>query len=96
MDKSLLVEYYRVKGNLKGVVVSPKKDIIGWSMCDPKDVFSKKRALEIAIARANKMSQAKDSLNPDAYIRCLNSIPRSLMNLAEKMFIRSDRYFKDA
>ena len=94
MNRTLLVEYYREKENIKGVVVSNNSGIFGWSLCNPKDTFDKKKALKIAEERAIKMKQWEDEGNAERFERYLNSIPHSLNTLVTKMIDRSIAYFK--
>lgn len=95
MNRTLLVEYYREKGNIKGVVVSNDSGIFGWSLCNPKDTFDKKKALKIAEERSNKMKQWEQEGNAERFERYLNSIPHSLSSLVNKMIGRSILYFKN-
>lgn len=85
-------EYYRKDDNLKGVVVAIDKGIIGWSMCDPKDVFSKEQALKIAYGRAEKALELKGTEKISEFY---HTVPRSLHSLFDKIFERSVKYFKD-
>lgn len=95
MDKTLLVEYFREKDTLRGVVVSNAKGYFGWSLCNPKDTFSKKKALDIAIARADAMKKWEKEGNAERFEKYLNSVPHSLKRSVNKMLDRADRYFKE-
>jgi hypothetical protein len=87
----IFYEYYRKgNGNLKGVVMAIGKGIYGWSMCDPKDQFSKERGLNIAYNRALKASE----LNEEERIKYYSNIPRSLRSLFNKVEERANRYYK--
>ena len=56
----MLVKYLReetndgTKGKPFGVVVAIDKETIGYSICNPKDRWNKKRGIEIAVGRAMK------------------------------------------
>lgn len=87
----MFYEYYRKdNGNLKGVVMAIGKGIYGWSMCDPKDQFSKERGLNIAYNRALKARK----LNEEERAKYYSTIPRSLRSLFNKVEERANRYYK--
>ncbi len=87
----IFYEYYRKdNGNLKGVVMAMGKGIYGWSMCDPKDQFSKERGLNIAYNRALKASELDEEERTEYY----STIPRSLHSLFNKIEERASRYYK--
>lgn len=87
----LFYEYYRKdNGNLKGVVMAIDKGVYGWSMCDPKDQFSKERGLNIAYNRALKARE----LDEEERIEYYSTIPRSLHSLFNKIEERANRYYK--
>lgn len=87
----MFYEYYRKdNGNLKGVVMAIGKGIYGWSMCDPKDQFSKERGLNIAYNRALKARE----LNEEERAKYYSNIPRSLRSLFNKVEERANRYYK--
>lgn len=88
-------EYYRKDdGNLKGVVVATGKGILGWSMCNPKDIFNKEKGLDIAYRRAEK-AERLDASNPIKLLAFYDRVPRTLSDLFEKIYDRSIKYFKD-
>jgi hypothetical protein len=73
--------------NPRAKIVAFKKDgkvHIGWSMCNKKDTFSKKKANEIAVLRALKWVD-----DPN------RSIPKTLEEEMETFIYRAKRYFKD-
>jgi hypothetical protein len=87
----MFYEYYRKdNGNLKGVVMAIGKGIYGWSMCDPKDQFSKERGLNIAYNRALKARE----LNEEERAKYYSTIPHSLRSLFNKVEERANRYYK--
>ena len=50
----MLIKHIRYNGRLIGTVVALDRDAIGWSQCCPKDLFNRKRGIEIAEGRALK------------------------------------------
>lgn len=84
MEK-ILIEYYRNENGIRqGVVVSTGKNIVGWSLCNKKDKFEKERGIQIALARANKISEGGT----------VKKTPFTLQPLVDKMLKRSSKYFK--
>lgn len=80
-----------IKGEKQGVVVAIGNGIIGWSMCDPADVFSKTKGIHIALERANYAS----TLSVDELTEFYSKVPQSLEVIAIEMLQRSFSYFKD-
>lgn len=88
----ILIKYYRVNNKLKGVVVALDKDIVGWSMCHPRDTFNKTRGLNIAISRASYLYQ---KLGSKGIMYHYSKVPKSLELDVDNMRTRSCKYFKD-
>lgn len=94
----MLIEYVKNKQNKRvGVVVAlNSKDIgqpnIGWSRCNWRDKFDKKKALSIAIGRAEKRPLLSDNSYMQEDIMCL--VPSSMVEAIEKMRVRMKKYFK--
>ena len=94
-DGKFFFEYYRKKNkNLKGVVMAIDHGIIGWSMCDPKDQFSKHEALRIAFERAKKSHRLFNEGSDEKLVEYYSKIPRSMIDLAIKILKRSEAYYK--
>lgn len=96
---SMLVEYVLDSSNKRvGVVVAlNSEDIggpnIGWSRCNWRDKFNKKKALEIAIGRAKLRLLARDNTyeqNKEIY-----DLPPSMVEAVEKMRERMKKYFQE-
>lgn len=73
------------KGRPIGVVIALDPKRIGWSFCHRKDrnKFSKKRAKEIALKRAEKKDLSE-----------YKSIPREIVPVIEKIKDLCKKYFK--
>jgi hypothetical protein len=88
MNKTL-VSYYKVKGKPIGCVAATGFNKVGWSLCSHKDIFNKRLARIIATGRSE---------DPVKAIRTMLSTknpPKGFTDLIEKMYERSQRYFKD-
>ena len=90
--KHILIKYYRINNRLKGVVVALDKNIVGWAMCHPRDIFNKTKGLNIAISRASYLYQ---KLGSKGIIYYYSKVPKSLELDVDNMRIRSLKYFKD-
>lgn len=91
----VLVQYKRKSNKqLKGVVVAIGAGIIGWSLCDNKDIFKKDKAIDIALRRA-LAAKAKLEEGSSNFWNCYDKIPQSLFEILEKIEERSDKYFKE-
>lgn len=102
MEK-VLIQYKRNnKNELKGVVVSIGRGIVGWSLCHKNDIFSKEEGRDLAIKRALKLqhlqSQGLESGNMEAFNsykeKFTNRIPQTMESTFEEMSHRSEIYFK--
>lgn len=95
-ERKFFFEYYRKKNkNLKkGVIIAIDRGIIGWSMCDPKDQFSKHEALRIAFERALKSYRLYNEEGKAKLMEYYGRIPRSMADLAIKILKRSEAYYK--
>jgi hypothetical protein len=86
----MLVKYLReetndgTKGKPFGVVVAIDEGVIGYSICNPKDRWDKKRGIEIAVGRAMKSN--------DSIIHC--SIPKHC-NIPKKLFNKVDEVIEE-
>lgn len=90
-DQKILIQYLRRKNNVPGLVIAIAPGIIGWSLCNKHDRYSKEKAFQIALSRAEKASK----LNPaerDYYY--YERIPFTLVEIANKVKERSEKYFK--
>lgn len=77
----MLVQYVRRNGQPCGCVVALDRNVIGWSECNPRDRFCKKRGKEIAIGRAQTGTNSQP-LHPETY------------EVLELINRRSETYFK--
>lgn len=69
MVRRAYIKYLRDGKNVPyGVVVAWNDGGIGWSLCNPKDTFNKKRALEIAFGRADHQERASFVKGPPAWV----------------------------
>ncbi|RMD51060.1 hypothetical protein D6827_02900 [Candidatus Parcubacteria bacterium] len=85
-NSKYLVQYVKTKRGPKGVIIALNKGrgfSLGWSLCKKGDQFSKSRAIEIALGRANK---GVGEVN----------VPPSLTEKLEAMKKRAQRYFRCA
>ena len=86
IPKNTIVQYLRNKKRVPyGVLVAVKSEhgfAYGYSLCNKKDRFNKRMALEIAIGRAKFAS----SENADA--------PRDILKSIPAFFDRCKRYYK--
>ncbi len=61
MEKRIIIRYLRdAQNNPYGVVVATSPDNIGWSMCSDKDRWSRQLAKQIAIGRAQKITNWRE------------------------------------
>ena len=90
---AVLIEYKRdLKGNYKGVVVAIGPDIIGWSLCNPKDTFEKRVGLSLALGRAIKA--ALMPLTDTKRLAFYETCPFTLNDIFDRMTVRSVAYFQ--
>ena len=81
----------KVRGEIKGVIVSTGPGIIGWSLCDKKDTFDKAAGLNIALTRAKIAARLSLRDRESFYLK----VPVTLLDEAEAMMDRSELYFKE-
>lgn len=84
----MLKEYVRDRrtNQLKGCVVAIKENdkvAIGHSLCCPKDKFDKQFATKLAVERAKKVLDGRET-----------EIPQSVSATHTKMFHRASKFFK--
>jgi hypothetical protein len=78
----ILLEYVRdARRNKIGVIVALDSKHIGWSVCSPKDRFSKERGVNIASARAISGTNVKPLVS-----KGIPKLLRKMENRAEKYF----------
>jgi len=80
-----------IKGKPIGVVIAIAPGVIGWSLCNNDDVFSKEKAIDLALSRAF----LAENMNHEVRNKFYAKIPRSLDKLFAKMDERSQLYFND-
>jgi hypothetical protein len=80
-----------IKGRPIGVVVAIAPGVIGWSLCNQDDVFSKEKAIDLALNRAF----LAENMNEEVRTKFYAKMPRSLDKLFVKMDERSQIYFTD-
>lgn len=85
MKKGVLIQ----RGPIIGMVVAIDDGVIGWSLCNKKDIFNKEIAIDIAVKRAliskNLSLRARDNF--------YSKVPFSLNELFLRMEERSEKYF---
>ena len=88
IPKYTVIQYVRNKKRVpRGVLVAVKHEdgfICGYSLCNKKDRFNKKMALNIAIGRAN-MSDAESGAEA----------PHEVRKMLPSFFDRCKRYYKN-
>lgn len=73
-------------GDPIGMIISPAKNIVGWSLCGPYDRFKKTTGLVIAGNRCQYYGTDKEWL--------LSEVPQSILQEVLDMYNRSTRYYK--
>lgn len=87
----VLVEYKRDKNRTPyGVVVAIGPDMVGWSLCNKKDKFTKAEGLHFALYRALAIKECTVNYKIRAYEDC----PTTLRKQFDRMIERSLLYFK--
>ena len=90
----MLIKYIKNDRNEKiGAVVSPCKNRVGISMCNPKDRFDKRIAVHIAGGRAlaSKGSKIIDLPHrPDCF-----AFEQIAAHHIKEMYTRSEKYYQD-
>ena len=89
-----LVNHVRVNRVPVATIVVIDKEHIGVSVCNPKDHFSKKRGIQIALARAY---ENKECRCPNRRVPATNynlDMQSLIMDGIGSARIRADRYFK--
>lgn len=76
----MIVQYVRKKERPVGVVVATSKHEIGWSLCNERDKWDRKRALEVAEIRAVNGTNKQ--------------VPHSVMSTYNAVKTRADKYYK--
>jgi hypothetical protein len=88
----MLISYVRNdKGQKIGAVVSPGANLVGVSLCNPKDTFSKEMALTLALGRAIRV---KNIAPPMPMLKDVTGICEQVGELIDTMYIRSRKYYK--
>ena len=88
-NKPIIYQYIKNrKGNLVGCVAAVDNDKIGYSLCNTNagDVFNKKRAVAMAVGRANVNPVRSD----------MTTVPNSIHKHIVAMEERAGRYFKNS
>lgn len=89
----MIVQYIRdEKRNPFGVVVATSPNNIGYSICNPKDHFTKKKAKAVALTRAQSMSLQETIRFATEHIPASRYEPFEFV--WEKMKTRAVNYFK--
>jgi hypothetical protein len=89
--KNVLVEYKRnSQGHPIGVVIAIQRNIVGWSLCNKLDVYSKTKAFAYALGKAAVAGALNKKDRKEFYKEC----PNSVKDLVKKMRNRSKAYFK--
>lgn len=89
--QKVLIQYLRKRNSNPGVVVAIGPDIIGWSLCNKKDRYSKEMAFHLALGRAEKAAKLDPAEREYYYYE---RIPTTLLDIATKVRNRSEQYFK--
>ena len=88
----MLINYIRNDGGQKiGAVVSPGANLVGVSLCNPKDKFSKDLALTIAMGRAIRV---KKIAPPMPMRKDVTGICEQVDSMIDTMYMRSRKYYK--
>lgn len=90
-SNKVLVEYERDSKRVpKGIVVAIAPGVLGWALCNKKDIFNKAHGLNIALRRALSVKFATNEERAEYYEKC----PFTLQPLLQKMNDRSLIYYK--
>lgn len=91
-NENVLIEYKR-KGHRVpvGVVIAIGPNILGWSLCNKRDVFTKRMAVEMALNRAKFVTTLSNEEKQEYY---QITLPQTLKKLGNKMIERSYKYYK--
>ena len=88
----MLISYIRNdEGQKIGAVVSPGANLVGVSLCNPKDKFSKDMALSLAIGRA---IMVKDIAPPIPKRKDAWYLEQDVADAIDIMYMRSRKYYK--
>ena len=90
-DQKILIQYLRKKNSVPGLVIAIAPGIIGWSLCNKHDRYSKEKAFQIALSRAEKAAKLDPSERDFSYY---DRIPSTLVEIAARVKERSEKYFK--
>lgn len=75
-----------IGGNPIGVVISPEKGKVGWSLCNKKDTFNKEIGKKIALNRADFYGSNIEWI--------MKIVPKSIIDDVIEMYERSEKYYK--
>jgi len=89
VDGIPVAQLTKVRGKIFGVMVAIGPDVIGWSLCDPRDDFDRAKGITIALGRALTARNLSFRQRQLFY----NKVPHSQRFLLEKMKRRSERFF---
>lgn len=92
MNTNMLIKYYKSSHKRKGIIIAIDKNVLGWSLCHPKDKFDSIKGLRIALSRATYLLNL-DNASKDIYY--FENLPQSLVKDYQKMRKRSLKYFKN-
>lgn len=88
-DGKFIKGYQIQRGPIRGMVVAIDDGVIGWSLCNKKDIFNKEIAIDMAMKRAIIASKLSLKSRNNFYSR----IPFSLNDEFLRMEERSEKYF---